>query len=122
MSLAWCTQEDIAFPAVMENGSTTPAGDTSAVFVDTAASHHMVSAESWPCQHVTNKTGCDVRVKGSCGLFSAASKGTLACRGRNDRGELGPIHLEVLIVPEVGARMSSVGALQEKGVKLDSTV
>ena len=119
MSLAWCTQEDIAFPAVMEIGSTTPLGNTAAVFVDRAASHHMVPAESWICQHVTNKIDCDVRVKGSCGLSSATSKGTLAFRAQNDRGELVPIHLEVLIVPDLGASVFSVGALQEKGVKLD---
>ena len=119
VSLAWCTQEDIAFPAVMEIGSTTPLGNTAAVFVDRAASHHMVPAESWICQHVTNKIDCDVRVKGSCGLSSATSKGTLAFRAQNDRGELVPIHLEVLIVPDLGASVFSVGALQEKGVKLD---
>ena len=119
MPLAWCTQEDIAFPAVMENGSTTPPGDTAAVFVDTAASHHMVPAESRLCQQVTNKTDCDVRVIGSCGLSSATSKGTLAFRARNGRGELVTIHLEVLIVPDIGASAFTVGMLQEKEVKFD---
>ena len=55
VSLAWCTQEDIAFLAVMETGSTTPLIDTAAVLVDTAASHHMVPAESRLCQHVTQQ-------------------------------------------------------------------
>ena len=116
MPIAWYTQEDIAFPAVVEIGSTTTLGDTAAVFVDTAASHHMVPDESWLCKHVTNKIDCDVRVKGSCGLTSAPSKGTLAFRARNDRGELVPIHLDVLIVPYLGTSVFSVGALQEKGV------
>ena len=38
-------QEDIAFPAMMEIGTSTPHGDT-AVFIDTAASSHMATAES----------------------------------------------------------------------------
>ena len=62
--LAWCTQEDIAFPAVMETGSSTPLGDTAAAFVDAAASHHiMVPAEPRLCQHVANTINCRVRVK-----------------------------------------------------------
>ena len=49
----------------------------------------------------------------------ATSKGTLAFRVRNHRGELAPIHPEVLIVPDLEATMVSVGALHEKGVRLD---
>ena len=100
---------DLARPPVIQT----------AVFVDTAASHHMVPAESRLCQHAANKIDCSGRVKGSCGLPSATSKGTLACRLRNDRGELVPIHLEVLVVPDLGASAFSVGALHDKGVKLD---
>ena len=111
-------QEYISFPAMMEIGICTPPGDA-AVFIDTAASYHMVSAESQLCQHVVNKIDCSVRAKGSCGLSSASSKGTLRFRLRNDRGESVPIHLEVLIVPNLGASVFSVGVLHEKGVKLN---
>ena len=119
VSLAWCTQEDIAFPAETEIGSTTPLGDTAAVFVDTAASPHVVAAGSRVCQHVTDKIDCDVRLNGSCDLSSATSKGTLAFRARNDRRELVAIHREVLIVPDLGASVFSIGVLQDKGVRLD---
>ena len=44
-------QEDIAFPAMMKIGTSTPPGDT-AVFIDTTASSHIVTAESRLCQHV----------------------------------------------------------------------
>ena len=111
-------QQDIAFPAMMEIGTSTSPGDT-AVFIDTTASSHMVTAESRLCQHVVNTTACSVRIKGSCGLSSATSKGTLVFRLRNERGELVAINLEVLIVPNLGASIFSVGALHEKGVKLD---
>ena len=40
-------------------------------------------------------------------------------RLRNERGELVAINLEVLIVPNLGASIFSVGALHETGVKLD---
>ena len=63
-------QEDIAFPAMMETGNGTIPGHT-AVFIDTAASNHMVPAGSQPCQHVVNKIGCCMRVRGSCGLTTA---------------------------------------------------
>ena len=43
----------------------------------------------------------------------------LAFRLRNDRRVLVPIHLEALIVPNLGASIFSVGALHEKGVQLD---
>ena len=68
---------------MMENGTYTPPGDA-AVFIDTADSHHMVPTESYLCQHVINKIDCSARVKGSCGLSSASSKGILRFRLRND--------------------------------------
>ena len=80
-------QQDIAFPAMMEIGTSTSPGDT-AVFIDTTASSHMVTAESRLCQHVVNTTACSVSIKGSCGVSSATSKGKLAFRLRNERGEL----------------------------------
>ena len=95
-------QEDIAFPAMMEIGTSTSPGDT-AVFIDTTASSHMVTAESRLCQHVVNTTACSVSIKGSCGVSSATSKGKLAFRLRNERGELVAINLEVLIVLNIGA-------------------
>ena len=52
-------------------------------------------------------------------LRSAALKGTPAFRVRIDRGELIPIHLQALIVPDLGACVFSVGALYEKEMKLD---
>ena len=57
-------QEDVAFPAMMEVETSTPPGDT-AVFIDTAASSHMVTVESRLCQHATNTTACSVRIKES---------------------------------------------------------
>ena len=89
------------------------------MFVHTSASHHMVPAESQLCQHVVNNIDCSVRVKGSCGLSSASSKGTLRFHLRNDRGGLVQIHLEVLIVPNLGTSVFSVEALHAKGIKLD---
>ena len=47
--------EDVAFPAMMEIGTGTTPGDT-AVFIDTAASNHTVTAESrLSTHHVVNK-------------------------------------------------------------------
>lgn len=48
--LAWCTQEDIAFP--------TPPGNRAAVFVDTADSHHMVPAKSRLDQYLRLRRTC----------------------------------------------------------------
>ena len=89
------------------------------IIIDTAASHHMVPAKSKLCQHVVNKIDCCMRVRGSCGLTTARTKGTLAFREQNDRGKLVPMHLEILTVPNLGAGVLAVGALHEKGVKLD---
>ena len=105
-------------PAMMENGTDTTPVDT-AVFINTAASNHTVPAESQLCQHVVNRIDCCTRVRGSRGVTTARTKGTLAFRVRNDRGELVPVLLEVLIVPNFGARVFSVGALNDKGVQLD---
>ena len=49
---------------MMKIGTSTPPGDT-AVFLDTAALSHMVTAESRLCQHVVNTTACSVRIKGA---------------------------------------------------------
>ena len=80
----------------------------------------MVTAESrLYTHHVVNQINCSVRIKGSCCLSSATSKGTVLFRIRNDRDELVPINLEVLVVLNLGASIFSVGALHEKGVSLD---
>ena len=89
-------QEDIAFPAMMKIGTSTPPGDT-AVFLDTAALSHMVTAESRLCQHVVNTSLQCAHQR------SATSKGTLAFLLQNERGELVAINLQVLIVPDLGA-------------------
>lgn len=111
-------QVDFAFPAILGFETSTPTGDT-AVFIDTAVSHHMIPAESRHCQHEVNKIDCSVYVEGSCGLPSATSKGTLAFRTRKYRVGLVPTHLDVTIVPGLGASVFSVGTLHDKGVKLD---
>ena len=90
-------QKDIAFPAMMEIGTSTPPGDT-AVSIDTAASNHMVTTESRLCQYGVDTIACSVRIKGSCGLSSATFEGTLVFRLRNEQGEMVPINLEVSIV------------------------
>ena len=111
-------QEDVAFPATMEIVTDATPVDT-AVFIDTAASNHMVPAGSQLCQHVVNKIDSCMRVRGSCSVTAARTKDTLAFGVRNDRGELVPVHVEVSILPNLGASVFSVGALNEKGEKLD---
>ena len=71
------------------------------------------------CIRDRNTTACSVRIKRSCGLSSVTSKGTLAFQLPKERGGLVAINLEVLIVPNLGASIFPVGALHEKGVKLD---
>ena len=55
-------QKDIAFPAMVEIGTSTPPRGT-AVFIDTAASSNMVTAESRLRQHVVDTIACSVRIK-----------------------------------------------------------
>ena len=113
-------QEDVAFPAMMGIETDTTPVDT-AVFIDTAASNHIVPARSQLCQHVVNKIDCSMHVRGYCRVTTARPKGILAFRVRNDQGELVPVPLNVSIVPNLGASVFSVGALNEKGVKPDLT-
>ncbi|CAB1110066.1 unnamed protein product [Ectocarpus sp. CCAP 1310/34] len=89
------------------------------MFVDTAASSHMVSADSYASRHVTEKSDCNVRIKGSCGTSSAAQKGILRFGISNDRNQLVPVELQVLLVDNLGANILSVGALKERGVMCD---
>ncbi len=89
------------------------------MFVDTAASSHMVSADSYASRYVTEKSDCNVRIKGSCGTSSAAQKGILRFGISNDRNQLVPVELQVLLVDNLGANILSVGALKERGVMCD---
>lgn len=60
-----------------------------------------------------------MRVRRCCRPTTAIKKGSLAFGAQNDRGELVPIHLELLFVHNLEASVVSVGALHENGVKLD---
>lgn len=79
----------------------------------------MVTAESRTSKHAVSQFDCNVRIQGSCGTSRSTSKGTLTFRLQNDRDGLVPIALEVLVVPNLGANIFSVGALDEKGVEFD---
>lgn len=52
-------------------------------------------------------------------MSSANTKGTLQFGIRNDRNQIVPVSLEVLLVRDLGANIFSVGALKEKGVLCD---
>ena len=54
-----------------EQQETPPAIACTTVFVDSAASSHMVSADSLASQYVVKKSDCNIRIKGSCGMSSA---------------------------------------------------
>ena len=47
------------------------------IYIDSAASSHIVSDESFISKHVVEKVGCSVRIIGSCGTSSAIKNGTL---------------------------------------------
>ena len=102
-----------------EQQETPPAIAGTTVFVDSAASSHMVSADSPASQYVVKRSDCNIRIKGSCGMSSANTKGTLQFGIRNDRNQIVPVSLEVLLVRDLGANIFSVGALKEKGVLCD---
>ena len=69
---AWCNTACCIHQRFLGQGK----GDTT-VYVDSAASSHMVSDESFISKHVVEKAICSVRIKGSCGTSSAFKKGTL---------------------------------------------
>ena len=52
-------------------------------------------------------------------MSSANTKGTLQFGIRNDRNQIVPVSLEVLLVRDLGASIFSVGALKEKSVLCD---
>ena len=68
------------------------------VFIDSAASNHMVNADSRISQHVVETPDCNGRIKGSCGTSSATKKGTLKFGIRNVQDKTIPVSLEVLLV------------------------
>ena len=67
----------------------------------------------------TKSSKCCIRVRRSCGTPAPRTRGTLAFRLRNDRGELVPVHLKGSVVLNLRVSVFSVRALHEKGVKLD---
>ena len=87
------------------------------VYIDSAASSHMVSDESFISKHMVEKADSSVRIKGSCGKSSTTKKGTLKFGIRNTQDQVIPVASEVLLVRDLGASIFSVGALAEKGVK-----
>ena len=84
---------------------------------DSTASRHVVSEESFISKHVVEKTDCSVRIKGSCGTSIATKKGTLIFGIQNTQDQVILVALEVVLVPDLGASIFSVGAQAEKGVK-----
>ena len=78
-----------------------------------------MSDDSRISQHVVETSDCSMRIKRSCGTSSATKKGTLKFGIRNAQDKIIPVALEVLLVRDLGANISSVGALTKKGVKCD---
>ena len=111
--------ETVAFTSVFQVKEQVKSLESTTVFIDTAASSHMVWAESPVATHVGERYACNVQVEGSCGQSNATQKGKLKFGLRNDKNETIPVSLEVLLVPDLGANIFSVGALEEKGVLCD---
>lgn len=112
--------EYVAYTNVFQVEQVNPSavGDTT-VYIDSAASSHMVCTESRLSKHVRDPVDCAVRIIGSCGTSNATKKGTLKFGIRNDKNNVVPVALEVLLVRNLGANILSVGALAEKGVMCD---
>ena len=102
----------------MEKVNPQVVGDTT-VYIDSAASSHMVCTESRISKQVIKLIDCDVRIIGSCGTSNTTKKGSLKFGVRNAQDQVIPVALEVLLVRNLGANIFSVGALAEKGVKCD---
>ena len=101
---------------VKEKMNSLSVGNTT-LYIDSAASSHMVSDEYFISKYVVKKADCSVRIKGSCGTSSETKKGTLKFVLQNAKDQVIPVALEVLLVRDLGASIFSVGALAEKGVK-----
>ena len=102
----------------MEKVNPQVVGDTT-VYIDSAASSHMVCTESRISKQLIKLTDCDVRIIGSCGTSNATKKGMLKSGIRIAPDQIIPVALEVLLVRNLGPNIFSVGALAEKGVKCD---
>ena len=102
----------------VENVNPQVVGDTT-VYIGSAASSHMVCTESRISKHVIKPTDCDVRITGSFGTSNATKKGTLKFGIRNAQDQIIPVALDVLLVRNLGASISSVEALAKKEVKCD---
>ena len=74
---------------VKEKVNSLSVGNTT-VYIDSAASSHMVSDESF-----ISKYDCSVRIKGSCGTSSATKKGTLKFGIRYAQDQVVAVALEV---------------------------
>lgn len=112
--------EIVAYSNVFQvEKGTPPDVDDTTVYIDSAASSHMVCANSRMSQQVLDPADCAVRIIGSCGTSNATKKGTLKFGIRNDQNKIVPVALEVLLVQNLGANIFSVGALAEKGVMCD---
>ena len=81
----------------VEKVNPAPVGSTT-LFIDSAASSHMVSTYSRLSQHAVETSDCNVRIKGSCGTSSGTKKGTLKFGICNAQDKIIPVALEVLLV------------------------
>lgn len=102
----------------VERDKSEAVGDAT-LYIDTAASSHMVDAHSPMSKQVVNPVDCAVRIIGSCGTSNASKKGILKVGIRDALDNVVKVALEVLLVRDLGANILSVGALAEKGVKCD---
>ncbi|CAB1119293.1 unnamed protein product [Ectocarpus sp. CCAP 1310/34] len=97
-----------------------PAVGDKTVYIDSAASSHMICTESRMSKHVRDPVDCAVRIIGSCGTSNATKKnGTIKFGILNVKNTVVPVAVEVLLVRNLGANILSVGALAEKGVMCD---
>ena len=102
----------------VEKVNSLPVGRT-AVFIDSAAPCHMVSADSRISKHVVETSDCNVRIKGSCGTSSATKKATIKFGIGHAQDKIICIALDVKLVRDLGATIFSFGVLTEKGGKCD---
>ena len=107
--------QHVAFTNAFHVEKVNPLLGSTTVFIDSAASSKMMSADSRISQQVVETSACNVSIKGSSGPSSATKKGTLKSRIRNAQDKIIAVALGVLIVRDLGASVVSVGVLAEKG-------
>lgn len=96
--------------------------DDNPVFLDSAATAHMIHGDSNLSRYVTRETRCDIVTHGSCSKTRAERKGRLDFTVTNTKGRRrGVYHLEVPVAPKLGANLLSLGALEEKGARSGSS-